>query len=108
MKIAPYEGLTLSENQLKVLRYLVEEGQESEEGSGFYIRGIEARTGLVYRLARLAVRALARKGLTEFTGPLFNDDGQVAGSGYRATPKGHEVIGRMDELERVREEAKSL
>lgn len=105
MIVRPFEGLSLSENQLEVLRYLVNGRQQYEEGTGFYMRGIAAETGLEYRLVRLACRAMARKGLTEYTGPLFNDDGMVAGSGYRATETGEEVIARMDEYEEAKQSA---
>ncbi len=106
MKIEPFDNLTLSQNQLKVLMHLGACQAESEEGSGFYMRHIAKETGIEYRLVRIACRSMARKGLTEYTGPLFDDDGRVAGSGYRATPQGIEVFERVQELARIREEIK--
>jgi hypothetical protein len=40
---------------------------------------------------RRTVRSLARKGLAEYAKGLWNDDGEPAGSGYRATKLGREV-----------------
>lgn len=93
MRIEPYEGLTLSENQLKVLCFLAEHYDSFGEGP-------------VY--TRLACRALLRKGLAEIAKMWNEDSGLYCGSGYVATKNGAEVIERMEELKRVREEAKTL
>lgn len=106
MVIRPYIGLTLSENQLKVLKCLNESYNSDYNCHRFSYTASE--TGLDVRTVRLATRALARKGFAEYMRGLFDDDGQVAGSGYCCTDKGHEVIERMEELARVREEAKTL
>lgn len=39
--------------------------------------------------ARRVVRALARKGMTQFRRGLFTEDGEVAGSGYGVTDAGY-------------------
>lgn len=45
-------------------------------------------TGLTRNDVRLAARSLARKGLARHCKGLFNDDGEVAGSGYGVTRDG--------------------
>ena len=76
----------LSENQLKVLRVLGK--HYNSEYNCLYMRYIAKETGLEFRVVRLAVRALARKGLAEYHRGLFGDDGMVAGSGYCASYEG--------------------
>lgn len=75
--------LGLSDTQAKVLRFLSRYGFDD---FGFYpFAPIARATGLNRREVRLACRALARKGLTEFGRGLCNEDGDFVGSGYRAT-----------------------
>lgn len=107
MKIEPYEGLTLSENQLTVFRLLAENYDSWRESGWYLFRGIAKETGIEERLCRLAVRALKRKGLVQY-GVLVDDEGRPSGSGHACSEKGAEVFERMEELERVREEAKTL
>jgi len=76
-----------SELELKVLKELVEHYHD-ECANCLYIRYIASQTGLEQNKARRAVRALARKGLAVLERGLFNEDGEVAGSGYRATRAG--------------------
>lgn len=45
---------------------------------------------------RRVVRALARKGYTEFVRGLFRDDGYLNGSGYGVTRKGREWYRGLD------------
>lgn len=110
MKIEPYTGLTLSENQLKVLRALSEHYEEDANCIPFKMLAEE--TKLEYRLVRHACRALARKGLTELVRGIFffggPKDGQLAGSAYACTRAGYDVIERMDGHYQSIEEAKSL
>lgn len=55
---------------------------------GLYFRGVRERCSLPEKQIRRTVRALARKGMVELM-QLFNEEtGEVAGSGYVATPKG--------------------
>lgn len=81
------ENVKVSEMQLKVLKELAEH-YHNDEANVLYIRTLAKETGLPYAKARLAVRALARKGLAEYVRGLFDLDGMVAGSGYMATFKG--------------------
>ncbi len=81
------ETLTISENQRKVLEVLVEHFDD-DMGNCLYIRTIAEEARLEHRLARLAVRALARKGFARYERGLFDEDGKVAGSGYCATYAG--------------------
>lgn len=80
--------------QRKVLKTLAEEyGSESD---CFYFRGLTYDTGLTIREIRLACRALTRKGLAEYVKGLFDEDGKVAGSGYRATEVGAVLVKHCD------------
>lgn len=81
---------TISENQLKVLQVLGE--HFSADANCLYIRTIAKEAKLEQRIARIAVRALARKGLAQYVRGLFDDDGMVAGSGYCATREGAMVV----------------
>jgi hypothetical protein len=77
------------------------------EGRVFTFKLLEKETGIEVRLVRLACRALARKELAKHT-VAVNQDYMPSGSGYICTDKGHEVFERMEELERVKEEATTL
>lgn len=85
------EPITISENQRKVLEELVEH-YDDDMGNCLYIRTLAKETGLEHRVARLAVRALARKGLAQYHRGLFDEDGMVAGSGYCASFEGALLI----------------
>lgn len=108
MKIEPYENLTLSENQLKVLRDLAERYDSWGEGAVSSFKTMAEELKMDVRHVRLACRALARKKLAEHVkGLVFQhgpSEGMLAGSGYACTALGNEVIERMEELERVRKE----
>ncbi len=52
-------------------------------------------TKLDRKQVRRACRSLAKKGLAEFGRGLMDDDGMVAGSGYAATKKGHDLISEI-------------
>lgn len=79
-------GVTISANQRRVLEALYHEG---DEDYAYYIRTISSWTSLDYRQTRLAVRALARKGLAQLVRGLVSEyDGMLRGSGYQITPAG--------------------
>ena len=81
----------ISERQLKVLEILA--APEYEEGYGIFFRTIAKRTRLSVPKVRIAVRALARKGLAEYLRGLFDEyDGLLIGSGYTATRAGRDLI----------------
>ena len=109
MKILPYDGLTLSENQLRVLMNLAERYDESGWGENEVPRfkTIAAELGMEERLVRLACRSLTRKGLAEHVrGLVFmsgDKEGMLAGSGYSCTKTGFEVIQRMEEYEATKQ-----
>ena len=85
---------TISERQLVVLRALA--GPEFEEGHGIFFRTIAKRTGLPIPKVRIAVRALARKGLTEYLRGLCDEyDGTLCGSGYTCTQAGRDLIAAL-------------
>lgn len=80
----------MSEAQTRVLEYLCESYSEEFGYSPF--RPIMIYTSLPRATVRRACRALTRKGLAEFGKGLWTDDGEMAGSGYRATKKGRALI----------------
>jgi len=80
----------MNDNELKILTFLAEHFEEDE--NCYYFRGISEETSLDIKTVRRACRSLARKGYTECIHGLFNEDGEVAGSGYCATRLGVEFI----------------
>ena len=76
----------ISERERKVLIDLAE--VYGDEADCRFMKYIGERTDLEYSQVRRSVRSLARKGYAEFVRGLFNDEGMVAGSGYRATKEG--------------------
>ena len=56
-----------------------------------FFRDVAKRSGLTKIQARRAIRALARKGLAEYSQVWNEDTDMIAGSGYRCTKKGKEV-----------------
>ena len=53
---------------------------------------IAKNSGLDRNVVRRTVRAMARKGVTEFGSGLSNDDGEFAGSGYGLTHAGRVLM----------------
>lgn len=97
--------ITINEKERIVLEILAEEW--SSDSNCFYFKGILSR--LNQRIEggakipimgipeiRRACRSLARKELAQFHRGLFDEDGQVAGSGYCATEKGAAMISPCD------------
>ena len=85
--------MKLNENEQKVLGYLA---SEYEDGRAFYLSGIAEAVSLDRSIVRRACRSLARKGLAELVRGLFDDDGNVAGSGYSATLTGARLVNHCD------------
>jgi DNA-binding IclR family transcriptional regulator len=80
--------MNLNPIERKVLAALL----PADDDFGFLsFRGIARRTRLNRKEIRRACRSLRRKGLATFSSGLWNDDGQVAGSGYAATKEGRVV-----------------
>mgnify|MGYP001603044916 CR=1 FL=1 len=80
------DNIKVSEREKKCLEMLVTiYGNESD---CMYMTYIAKELKLDYSQVRRAVRSLARKGLAEYLRGLQDDEGLVAGSGYRATEKG--------------------
>jgi len=82
--------INVNENERKVLEQLAEDDEVC-----FYFKSL-AGDGLDIKAVRRACRSLARKGLAEFHRGLFNEDGQVAGSGYGITSDGLLYINPCD------------
>jgi hypothetical protein len=86
---------TLNENERKVLSALAED-YDDLEWRAWYFRGLVADTKLNLSQVRRACRSLAKKGLAKFERGLFNEDGETAGSGYRATRLGAALMNPCD------------
>lgn len=76
----------ISHSEIKCLEVLVE--YYSHDCNCLYFRAFPEKTGLTLIGVKRAVRSLAKKGLAEYVRGLFDEDGFVAGSGYRATYEG--------------------
>lgn len=76
----------------KVLRAL-SDTYDAHDGCFYGFKTIMRRTKLTRAVVRRACRSLKRKGLSEYGRGLWNDDGEVAGSGYAATKAGVALIG---------------
>lgn len=85
----------LSERELAVLKVL--NSRYGTDTDCLCFRFIANETGLDRRLVRRACRSLARKGLANYERGLFNEDGEVAGSGYRCTFEGCYALDHMEE-----------
>jgi len=88
--------ITISERQRKCLEFLVEFYGGDE--NCVYFSYIAEQTGLEKREARIAVRALVRKGLAKYVRGLVDDDMMLAGNGHCATKEG------VDYIEKIKEE----
>lgn len=84
--------MKISENQRKCLLVMAE--IFNHDSDCYYMRHIAKETGLPQDKVRIYVRALARKGLAEYVRGLFNsyEEWKVAGSGYRATRAGYDLV----------------
>lgn len=83
----------MSPNEMKALQVLAEVYDSYGDGFGYLgFKGIAARSGLDPKLVRRTVRSLARKGFAEYGRGLWNDDGEMAGSGYCCTKAGYAAL----------------
>ena len=81
---------SVSKREEQVLRALA--GCDSEDFGYMSFDGIAQISKLARRHVRRTVRALARKGLTEYCRGLWTEDGTPAGSGYRCTQFGRDML----------------
>lgn len=79
----------MTPDQTKVLKAFAQLCEEHGDDYYWCFSTIGAAAGLDRRRVRLAVRALARKGLARYAKGLTNDDGEMAGAGYAVTPAGN-------------------
>jgi len=79
----------VNEAESQILNCLIDAGDDFGYLS---FADISSRTGLERKIVRRACRALARKGLAAYGRGLFNDDGEVAGSGYTATRQARSTV----------------
>ena len=85
--------MKLSDNEIKVLDALTNEDAYCfDERAYLNFDAIGKIAGLERRIVRLACRSLKRRGLTEYGTGLWNDDGTLAGSGYRVTWEGEREV----------------
>ena len=91
----------VSDRELEVLKVLAESYHDVDDWGALYLRGITAETKLDTGQARRAVRSLARKGLAQYERGLVDEEGMMAGAGYRATAAGKKLAEmRMTAAER--------
>lgn len=97
----------VSEREKLALMALYETYSDYGDEQCIYFRTIAERSGLPLDKVRRTVRALARKGLAVYERGLFDDDGMVAGSGYRCSEEGAELASaiEMAELEKKNQTA---
>jgi hypothetical protein len=101
-------SVKVNENEHKCLVVLAEDFYDDTEWKAWYMRGIVMETKLELSQVRRAVRSLGRKGLAAYERGLFDDDGMVAGSGYRATTVGKDLIEKEhEEADRARDAAEA-
>lgn len=91
------ENIKVTENEMAILKILVEEYDTSDWGeTGYYpFAPLEKKTGLDRRHVRLACRSLKRKGLAQFAKGLMTEDG-MGGAGYGATKEGYILLNPCD------------
>lgn len=86
----------VSDNALKVLKAYYE---GADEDYVYRYNWIEDRAGLTRKEAEKAVRELRTAGYLEYVKGLFDEDGQVAGSGHAiAQGKRNDIKAKLDEL----------
>jgi hypothetical protein len=88
-------AMSISEREMQALNALA--GIDEDHYLNF--KAIARRSGLRPEFVRRSVRALARKGLAEYGKGLWTDEGELAGSGYRAT-----AVGRTAAVKPIEEE----
>lgn len=86
------EDVQISERQLLCLSALHLLCKEQDEGTCFYTRTIAKEAGMDEKKARIAIRALVRKGLAEYRRGLMNDDAMCVGSGYCISTEGKKLM----------------
>lgn len=91
--------VVLSKKEWRILTALqdLSSGDYAMEGSCFYFRTIAKEAKMRKNDTRLACRSLTRKGLAMYERGLINEnDGMMAGSGYRATEAGLTLMEEND------------
>ncbi len=79
--------MKVSKLQEKVIRAL--SCDEANPDCAYYIQWVADRADVSHREARLALRALKRKGLCEHVQLMDENDGMCRGSGYQLTAAGY-------------------
>ena len=88
--------MNLTEKERKVLTALASQTIENGELCYGFDSLVEYADGLDRKQIRLGCRSLKRKGLAEFYSGLFNEDGEVAGSGYCISDEGRELADKLE------------
>lgn len=81
----------VTDNEMKCLCALADILNEHDPEHYLPFAPVCEETKLPRNIVRRSIRALARKGLTEYQKGLCNDDGEFAGAGYRPTKQGYEI-----------------
>lgn len=84
------EGARLSSRETECLYALHTILLNSDNAS--YARTVAKKVGIEENKARNALRSLKRKGFVDYQRGLFDDEGKVAGSGWRVNLKGSQII----------------
>lgn len=91
-QIVKLDTVKISNNERKCLEILAERYEDGDGDTCYYTKYIAKMAVLDPKKARIYIRSLVRKGLVEYHRGLFNDDGQVAGSGYKCSERGFYTI----------------
>lgn len=84
----------VSDREFAILKELAEYFYDEVDWRAPRMSYLAEEAELEVSQVRRAVRALTRKGLAAYERGLFDEDGMVAGSGYRATQAGKDLIER--------------
>ncbi len=100
--------ITVSEREEMALMALYETYEDYGDELCIYFSVVAERSGLPLNKVRRTVRALARKELAIYQRGLFDDDGMVAGSGYRCTEKGADLAVKIKEAKQEKQSQKKM
>src|SRR5690242_15607070 len=84
--VVKYQGPKVSATELRALEILAD--HYLDDCDCLYFATIADKSGIEPSKIRRVVRSLARKGYAQYVRGLFDDEGQVAGSGYSCTRAG--------------------
>lgn len=86
----------ISSLELRVLNCLAAGWSTENDWRAYYFRTVSKKACVTLAEARRACRSLTKKGLAQYERGLFTEDGETAGSGYRATEAGFRLSALQD------------